>query len=126
MDAERRVVLVDVGMALSWVGLGLLFAERTAIELWWLGVLVALGIVGTTWAGDHGVVSEWTTVVAVIVFGVGLFAAALVWDAELVSEALIPVTLAGMGVGLLVYRIYFGIVRPVPEERLRGASGRTR
>lgn len=121
MDVERKVVLLEVALALSWIWLGVAFAGRTAVDLWWLATPIGLGMTGIAWVSDHGVVSEWTTVGATVAFGVALFAAALAGHADFVEDVVIPVTFVGMGVGLLAYRLYFGLVRPVPEYRLRRA-----
>ena len=125
MDVQRKVVLADGGMALPWILLGVLFAEQVSADFWWIGALIAFGTIGTAWAGEHGVVSEWATVAAVIAAGVALFAIGLTGGADLVTDALVPVGLAGMGVGLLAYRVYFGLLRPIPEDRLRRASDRS-
>jgi len=123
MDVERKVVLADSGIALTGVVLGLLYAEPVTAEFWWVGALATIGTAGATWASEHGVVSDWAGVAAVAVFGVALFAVGLTWGADLVADALVPAGLAGMGAGLLPYRLYYGVVRPVPERRLRSARG---
>ncbi|MFC7193531.1 hypothetical protein ACFQL4_00940 [Halosimplex aquaticum] len=49
---------------------------------------------------------------------------AVVVATDMVVLTVVSVVLAGMGAGLLGYRIVFGVLRPVPESRLDGAKKR--
>lgn len=124
MDAERKAVLVDVGLGLLLLATGAFYADQGSLRYWWLAVVVAVSTGGSAWADDHGAIGGWTTILVVAVFGVGLIGLGLLAGPDLVENVL-PTMLLGLGAGLVPYRLYFGLVRPVPEGRLRGARERT-
>ncbi|SFS13068.1 hypothetical protein SAMN05216559_4191 [Halomicrobium zhouii] len=123
MDAERKAVVVDVGLGALCVAMGLLYASRGALPYWWLTAVTALLTVALAWADDHGVVGGWTTVVVVAAFGVAVLALGLVAGPAVVS-AVIPAVLAGIGAGIVPYRLYYGVVRPVPSGRVADVGER--
>lgn len=125
MDATRRVVLTDVGLGVLCVALGLLYAGPAAVPYWWLVPVTAVVTAGLTWADDHGAVgSEWAVITVVAAFGATLLVLGFVAGSDLVSTAVVPTVLVGLGAGAVPYRVYFGLVRPVPEGRLGGAHER--
>ena len=56
MDAERKAVVLDVGLGALCVAMGLLYASRATLPYWWLAPVVALATAVLAWADDHGVV----------------------------------------------------------------------
>jgi len=42
MDAERKAVVLDVGLGALCVAMGLLYASRATLPYWWLAPVVAL------------------------------------------------------------------------------------
>ncbi|MCU4800714.1 hypothetical protein OB920_10060 [Halobacteria archaeon HArc-gm2] len=119
MDAERNAVVVDVGLGALCVAMGLLYASRGALPYWWLTAVIALLTAALAWADDHGVVGGWTTVAVVAAFGVAVLALGLVAGPAVVS-AVLPAVLAG----IVPYRLYYGVVRPVPAGRVADVGER--
>lgn len=80
-------------------------------------------------ADEHGVLDRLPgtrlhqTVALVAVAGTGIVALDLGLEPD-ATETVLLASLAGLGGGILLYRCYFGLVRPVPETRLRRASKR--
>ncbi|WP_415378661.1 hypothetical protein [Halosimplex sp. TS25] len=129
MDAARRVVLFEGGMGVAWILLGLLNVGVAGLrEGWWLGLAALAATVATVYADEHRVVDvdEWYRYALAIVGVVAAVAVcgAVVVVTDMVVLTVVSVVLAGMGVGLLAYRVVFGVLRPVPESRLDGANNR--
>lgn len=118
MDASRKAVVVDVGLGVLCVAMGLLFASRDGVGYWWLVPVTAVAAGGFTWADDHGVVGGWAVVGAVSAFGVAVLALGSVLGSAFVSTVVVPLVLIGLGAGIVPYRLYYGLVRPVPAGRL--------
>lgn len=124
MDARRKVLLTDLAVGLASVANGLFFGSAAAVDLWWVGGLVAVGGGGLAWATEHGVLGERATILLVAAFGLAMLGLGVSGLAELAETGVIPVTLVGIGVGIVAYRVYYGVVRPVPASRLEGARRR--
>lgn len=113
-------------MGASWILLGVLYVDLASLRAaWWLGVLATVAAAALWYAEEHGVLGgdEFTlsvvgivsVIAAVVVCGV----VAVVTDLSV--QTVVSVTLAGIGVGLLGYRVVYGAVLPVPERRLERA-----
>lgn len=124
MDADRKVLLTDGAVGLASAGNGLFFAGEAAVDLWWVGVLVAAVVAGLAWATEHRVVGDWAAILLVAAFGLAMVGLGVSGLAELVETGVVPVTLVGVGVGIIAYRVYYGFVRPVPPSRLEGVRRR--
>jgi DNA-binding transcriptional LysR family regulator len=129
MDAARRVVLLEGGMGALWIGLGVLNVGVDGLrEAWWVALAAAVATVTVAYTDEHDSLgwSDWrryaAAVVGVVAVAVAVGAVALATD--LVVLTVVSAALAGMGAGLLPYRLVYGVVRPVPESRLDGARER--
>lgn len=130
MNAARLVVLLECGMGVLWLLLGVLNVGRSGLqESWWVAVLALVLTVAVVGADEHRLV-EWdqwyryaAAIVGVIASVVAVGTVAVVTD--LVVLTIIGAALAGTGAGLLAYRVVFGVVRPLPASRLDGANERS-
>ena len=125
MDAERRVLLVDLGLGIVAIASGLVSMGPGAVDVWWIGGLVAVATAVLAWSEEHEVVGGWTTIGLVLAFGLAFVAIGYLFGSDVVANVALPVAIAGLGVGLVGYRGYFGLVRPVPDRRLRRIEDRT-
>jgi hypothetical protein len=129
MNAARRVLLVDGSMGFVWAVYGfLLRPAATFREWWWVAALAAAVAAVGMYASDHGLAGFRTrTQGMALVAGflaVVAGAAGLVAATGLSVDAAVPVGIGGLGLGLLAYRVAFGVVLPVPEDRLERAGER--
>jgi len=130
MNAARRVVLLECGMGVLWILLGLLYVGRSGIrDAWWVALVALVGTVGVVAADEHRLVAwdEWYRAAAAIV---GVIASVIVVAAvavltDLVVLIVVGAALAGSGTGLVAYRLVFGVVRPLPDARLDDATDRS-
>lgn len=129
MDPARRVVLFETVMGVAWILLGVLNVGFAGLrEGWWLAVVALVATVATTYADEHRVIAvdEFyryaLAIVGVVAATVGCGIVVVVTD--MVIMTVVSVVLAGMGVGLVSYRVVYGVLRPVPESRLDGARRR--
>ena len=130
MDAARRVVLLELGMGLLWLALGVLNVGIDGLgQVWWVAAGSFLAGVTAVYADEHDLHGwdDWyraaATVVGVVawVIAVGI----VVVLTKLSVLTVVGGALAGLGAGLLCYRFVYGVVRPVPKARLERASGRS-
>lgn len=125
-DARRRVVRSDglgagVAILVGWLeGREALLA----VELLAVAALFCVATAGVLYAIEHDrfpglfpEVAAAAALVGLVALGAGL-ALALPQAPLLVAAAV----LVGFGVGLLAYRVVFGLVRPVPRGRLERTS----
>jgi len=117
-------------MGLVWAAYGLVVTPTATLrEWWWVAALAAVVTAAGAYASDHELAGFRTRrqgVALVAGFLAALAGAAgLVAATDLSVDAAVPVGIGGLGIGLLVYRVTFGVVLPVPEYRLERASGRT-
>jgi len=129
MDAARRVLLLDFGMALSWIALGALQASpATLAGRWWVVALAFAVTVGTWHVGDRRTARRggWA---AVAVGGLALFVLPFALALALLTVgppiSLIAAGLVGVGLGVCGYRTLYGLVWSIPEHRLERARGRS-
>jgi len=117
-------------MGVLWLGLGVLNVGLAGLrEVWWVG-LAALGATAAVcYADEHGVVSwdEWYRYAAAVVGVVASVVACAVvaFLTDLAVLTVVSVALAGTGLGLLVYRTVYGVLRPLPEARLDSTDDRS-
>lgn len=123
MERERKVLFVDVGVGIAVIVTGAVSLSPAAVDLWWAGALVALATAVLAWSQEHSVVGGWTTIGLVLAVGLGFIALGLTVGSDAVADVALPIVLVGLGVGMVPYRLYFGLVRPVPDGRLRGFGG---
>ncbi|WP_436923191.1 hypothetical protein [Halosimplex amylolyticum] len=129
MDTARRVVLFEGGMGAAWILLGVLNVGVAGLrEAWWLCLAALVATVATAYADEHRVVAldEFYRYAVAIV---GVVAAVAVCGAvvaltDVAVLTVVGVVLAGIGAGLLGYRVVYGVLRPLPESRLDGAKKR--
>ncbi|WP_436929930.1 hypothetical protein [Halosimplex halobium] len=129
MDAARRVVLLELGMGLLWLGYGFGMTGFAGLRSgWWLAVPAAAGTVALMYAEEHRV-ADWDPyyrgglAIALVVGFTAVVGAVGALTALSVVDA-IAVAMTGIGAGLLPYRFVYGVVRPVPESRLAAARER--
>lgn len=129
MDASRRVVLFEGGMGLLWTLFGLGNGGFDGLrEAWWLAVLAGVATVAlvsadeqrfTHWDGyRRGALAIASVVAATVLVG------AVVVATTIPVQTAVSIALVGIGLGLLVYRLVYGVVRPVPRARLDRAGDR--
>ncbi|WP_267641341.1 hypothetical protein [Haloarchaeobius amylolyticus] len=122
-ETAKRIVAVDLFVALSNVGTGLVIADTfpAAAEYAWVGVAVAVLATVLVAASDRSRAGMWVLV------GVGTFGilALLVgWATDTMPMSAAPPMMVGMGVGLGLHRLVFGVLGPVPDvRRARQQSG---
>jgi len=129
MDTARRVVLLECGMGVLWIGLGVLNVGLADLRAaWWIALAAAASTVAVAYTDEHDLFgwSDWRRYAAAVA---GVVAAAVavglvVLATDLVVLTIVSAALAGMGTGLLAYRFVYGVVRPVPESRLDAAGDR--
>jgi len=129
MDATRRIVLLEAGMAAMWVALALLEVGLEGLgEVWWVAVLSAVGFAAFYYVDEHRLAGDngWSpyalAVVLVVTGAVGTGAIVVVTGQSVPKT--VAGTLVGAAIGLLGYRFVYGVVRPVPESRLERARER--
>jgi len=119
-DLNRRIVLFDLTIAGSNVGVaGMLSTVAVATAWWWLTPLVTLGTALLTAASDRSQTGLWA------LYGVGILGmAAIVWAVTATDSGIgfLPPALLGMGVGYAVNRLLFGVVWSVPTLRRQRES----
>jgi len=130
MDAARKVLLLDSLLGVVWIGTGLSITAPTVVaSVGWLVGTTALAVVGLRSAEEHGYAPadslRWfgAAIASVLVVGVVAVVATtalFTFDATVAVSAI----LVGLGVGVLGYRLVYGVVRPVPERRLERARER--
>ena len=127
MDTARRVVLVEGVLGLLWVVYGLVASLSTLRSTWWIAFGGAVGIATMLYLEEH----RWTdwgpyrrggTTIAAVLLAVALCAVVVV-ATPLSVTTVVSVGLGGMGLGLLCYRLVYGVVRPVPRSRVDRANG---
>ncbi|WP_254273081.1 hypothetical protein [Haloarcula marina] len=124
MNLRTKVLLTDGFLAV--LALAQVWLNVDEGVLWPLAALFAVVTVAATYAGEHGVTGRLPgsgavqTVALVAVLGTAILAGGSLLGPDLVTSVLLA-ALAGLGVGMLCYRAYFGVVRPVPAARLERA-----
>jgi len=115
---SQSIVRRDIGIAIGNVGVGVMMAGTVgfAVEQWWIGV-VTLVVAGLLIASaDRSRAGKWVLIaigtVAIVALGWGMFR-------DTVPTGVLPLVLIGMGTGLALNRVLFGVLRPVPEVRQR-------
>ncbi|MFC7027019.1 hypothetical protein ACFQJ5_04650 [Halomicroarcula sp. GCM10025324] len=127
MDPRTKVLLTDGFVAV--LGLAQVWLNVDDGVAWPLAVLFAAVTVVAAYAGEHGFVDRLPgsgfgrTVALVVVGGAAILAGGFVFGPDPVTSVLLA-ALAGLGAGILCYRTYFGVVRPVPAARLERARRR--
>ncbi|WP_459194474.1 hypothetical protein [Halosimplex sp. J119] len=129
MEAARRIVLFEAGMGAAWILLGVLNAGPDGLrDGWWLAVAAFVATAGATYADEHRLVDvdEWHRYAFAIVSVVAATAgcAVVIVATDMAVLTVVGVGFVGMGAGLVVYRVVYGVVRPLPESRLEGARDR--
>ena len=102
----------DAVIGATSVGLGATMAEAFAADRWLVAVAVAAVTAGAAAAADRSWAGLWA-MFAVGVLGIG----GVVWAVTADAVGVIPMALLGMGAGVLLNRVAFGVVRPVPDVR---------
>ena len=127
MDARTRVLTVDFSLAAAAAGLG---ALGTGGSLVWTVALAAFGgsaLVGCLYLAEQtpllAVVDEHSPRSYVVAFGVTLGAGLVLVLGWTVVASPAAALLLGMGVGLGLYRLQYGLRVEVPERRLEEAGG---
>jgi len=130
MDAARKILLFDSLLGTVWIVTGLsVAASREIASVWWLVGVGGLAAVGLLAAEEHGHTPadslRWfgVTIVGVLVVGVVTVVATtslFTFDATVAIGA----HLVGLGVGLLGYRLLYGLVWPIPDAGLDRARER--
>lgn len=114
----------ELGVALSNAVLGLILAAILGIapNLWWVGLLAAVGTgVAAAISDRHpaGGAATGAVLVGLVIVLVGL------WLAGRPALGALPLVLVGTGLGFGVNRLVFGVVRPVPELRREREQARS-
>jgi len=130
MDAAQKALLLDSLLGIVWIVTGLsVTAAGLVASVWWLVGIAGLAVVGLLTAEEHGYTPahslRWFGFVIVGVLVVGLVAVVattrlFAFDATVASSAI----LVGLGIGVLGYRLVYGVVRPIPDARLEGGRER--
>ncbi len=121
-DPERRALALDFVLAASNLFLFFMLSRTLVVDDgWWLAVAVALVSGGLIAAADRSQTGLWALVVAGI-----LAMVAIVWIGFTASDLLfyMPRALLGLGVGMGLNRLVFGVIRPLPDLRRRRVSSR--
>ncbi|WP_135305791.1 hypothetical protein [Haloarcula amylovorans] len=121
MKPRTKVLLIDGFLAvLCLVQVWLNIDDGMS---WPLAALFTVTTVLATYAGEHGTTDRLPgskitrTVALIVVLGAAILIGGSLLGPDLITSVLLA-GLAGLGVGLLCYRAYFGLVRPVPAVRL--------
>lgn len=128
MEPERKVLLGDGAVAVSVLVPGLLYFGSALV--WWVPLPAAL-LSFTTAAAQHyteHVGFERTRDEAALALGAIVLPIAVAGVLVVTGSALGPplalAVFAGTGVGFLLYRFVYGVLRPIPEKRLERAGER--
>jgi hypothetical protein len=128
MEPERKVLLGDGAVAVSVLVPGLLYFGSALV--WWVPLPAAL-LSFTTAAAQHyteHVGFERTRDEAALALGAIVVPVAVAGVLVVTGSALGPplalAVFAGIGVGFLLYRFVYGVLRPIPEKRLARAGQR--
>jgi len=129
MDATRRIVLLETGMAATWVALALLQVGPEGLRgAWWVAALAAVGFATFYYADEHrlGGVDGWSryALAAALVVGATVGTGSIVVLTGLSLPKTVAGVLVGAAVALIAYRFLYGVVRPVPDARLERARDR--
>ncbi|WP_435319924.1 hypothetical protein [Haloarchaeobius sp. TZWSO28] len=122
-EIAKRIVTLDLVIALTNVGTGVLVAGSVAnpTAYAWVGVAVAVLATVLAAASDRSRTGMWALVG---VGTLGILALIVGWGTETVPTSVVPAMLVGLGVALGGHRLVFGILRPVPHaRRARQQSG---
>ncbi|MFB6202475.1 MAG: hypothetical protein ABEI98_10765 [Halorhabdus sp.] len=116
-DLDRRIVAVDLFVALSNVAVGgMLSTVAFAPALRWLVPPLAVGIALLTAAADRSQRGVWllTGFAVLVTVGIG-------WGmvTDRISLGILPVLLLCLGIGSAANRVLFGVYYPVPDVRRR-------
>ena len=116
MDSlDRKIVAFDAFIGATSVGTGATMAGAFAAGRWWVVAVVGGAVtVALVAAADRSRAGVWA-MFAVGVLGMG----GVVWAVTADAAGVIPMVIVGMGVGVLLNRVAFGVVRPVPAARRR-------
>ncbi|WP_276273808.1 hypothetical protein [Haloarcula litorea] len=124
MDPRRKALLTDGGIAV--LALAQVWLNLDDGVSWPLAALFGVATVGATWASEHGRFDRLPgtrlqrLVAAVAVGGAAILGGGLALGPDRITAILLA-GLAGLGAGMLCYRTYFGLVRPVPDRRVARA-----
>jgi hypothetical protein len=128
MEPERKVLLGDGAVAVSVLVPGLLYFGSALV--WWVPLPAAL-LSFTTAAAQHyteHVGFERTRDEAALALGAIVVPVAVAGVLVVTGSAFGPplalAVFAGTGVGFLLYRFVYGVLRPIPEKRLARAGQR--
>ena len=124
MDPRTKVLLTDGFVAC--LGLAQVWLNIDDGVSWPFAAVFAVVTVVVVYAEEHGVTDRlpgskfgWG-VALVVVVGAAILAGGFVFGPGPMESVLLA-SMAGLGVGILCYRTYFGVVRPVPTARLERA-----
>lgn len=129
MDTARRVVITETGMGVLWILLGVVNVGIDGFRgTWWLVALAAVATAALVYA-DEQRLGDWDEFSRGALAIAGVLAAVVavwvvVWVTTLSVPTAVSAAMAGTGVGLVGYRVVFGVVRPVPESRLEASRER--
>lgn len=114
---ERRIVLLDLTVALTQVSLGVLLDGTVAFaaDQWWVAPAVAAATSLLTYASDR---SESGKRAMIGVGTAGILAVIWAFATDALVTGVVALAILGIGVGIGLNRVVFGVVRAIPEPRL--------
>lgn len=126
MDPRTQALAVDFVLAVGTLSLGAFAAEAVfSPASLALGTLGCLLLVGTLYLLEQQAPLQFTAESRLLALSVSFVATFAVWTG-LVLWGLVAspagTVLVGTGLGLLFYRCVFGIIRPLPDQRLAQAE----
>ncbi|MFC7018714.1 MULTISPECIES: hypothetical protein [Haloarcula] len=127
MDPRTKVLLTDGFVAC--LGLAQVWLHVDDGVSWPLAALFAVVTVVVVYAEEQGVTDRLPGskfgrgVALVVVVGTAILAGGYVFGPDPMESVLLA-SMAGLGVGILCYRTYFSVVRPIPAARLERARRR--
>jgi hypothetical protein len=127
MDPRTKVLLTDGFVAC--LGLAQVWLNIDHGVSWPLAPVFAVVTAVVVYAEEHGVTDRLPGskfglgVALVVVVGAAMLAGGYVFGPDPMESVLLA-SMAGLGVGILCYRTYFGVVRPIPAARRERARRR--
>ncbi|MCT9094844.1 hypothetical protein [Haloarchaeobius sp. HME9146] len=115
-EIAKRIVAVDLFVALTNVGTGLVVAGSVAdpAAYAWVGVAVVAMALPLAVASDRSEAGMW---VLIGVGSLGILGLLVGWATDTVPISVVPALLVGLGIALGMHRLVFGVLRPVPDAR---------
>jgi hypothetical protein len=124
MDAQGKVLLFDSLLGIVWIVAGLTFADPAAVAgVWWFVGVAAAAAAGALALEEHGYTPEgslqWFAIAVAGVLAVGVVTVAAVSILlEPTATVAVSALQVGLGLGVIAYRLLYGLVWPVPDARL--------